>query len=339
MRSSHLLVVAVALAAAAAGCGDDASGTGPSRDVGADAVASDAAPADAARNDVGTSDAGHEADADAATHDSGGTDVPEPDAGSSDAGASAVQGGVTVFETRAPGIDAIEVGGVAAGFRPFAEPEPADVIATFGACTVSAVAPDGALFPDEPTLDAGAVSVRVGADAWQLVIEATDDGPRYVSDAPEGLDEFFAGGDRVEASAAGGADVPAFAAIVVAPDEPVITAPSWTPLGGAHDRGTDLLVAWSGADSGADVFVNILPVTLFPNPGVAEGNTITCRVADSGQTTVPADALAMLPEGGLLGGSSVALTVVRSVSAPSDAAGDAVVLNVTASHTIVGSVD
>ncbi len=334
--TSSRAAVALLVVVSAASCGDD-GGAGPSRDTGANDAADINGAADAVAADVGAADdvaPGMDASDIDATRDAGATD-----SGIADASPRAVQGGVTVFETRAPGIDAIEVGGVAAGFRPLAEPAPADVIATFGDCTVSAVAPDTSLLPDEPTLDAGAVTVDIADQVWRLAIEPSDDGPRYASDAPQDRDEFYVGGDLVTASAAGGADVPAFSASVVAPDEPVITAPSWTPLGGGHDRSTDLRVAWSGSTSGADVFVNILPVTIFPTPGIAEGNAITCRVDDTGLTTVPAAALAMLPEGGLLGGGSVALTVIRSVSSPSDGAGDAVVINVTASHTIVGSVD
>jgi hypothetical protein len=122
----------------------------------------------------------------------------------------------------------------------------------------------------------------------------------------------------------------------VTPFDPAITEPAWS-FGSTAPRDQDLTVRWSGTGTGADVIVNVLPVTVFPEPGVAEGNSITCTVADTGSMTIPAAALDYLPPAGLIGGSTVALTVVRAVTTATTE--DDLVVNATASHTIIGGVD
>jgi hypothetical protein len=250
-----------------------------------------------------------------------------------------VQGGVTIYEVRAPDVDELNVGGVAAGFQPLSGPDPSGVVATVGACTISAVAPDSDPFPDEPTLDAGAIAVTVGAETFDLTIADAGAGPRYSAAGAAGRNEFFAGGQSVSFSADGGADVSAFSGSLVTPADPNVTSPDWEPLGDGHDRADDLTVTWGGASSGGDIIINILPIVVFPEPGIADGNSITCTVPDTGSAVIPAAALGYLPEGGgFSGGQDVALTLVRAVSAEVGL-GSEVLVNATASHTLIGVVD
>jgi hypothetical protein len=346
---SALAVVVLCGLSLLAACGDD---SGSSSDGEADAQRVERDGGVDANGDIGlNSDTGEAPgpvdvsdffDTDTSRPDAVGADVREPrpdvSVGTDTGPGERFRGGVTLFEVRAPGIDALNTGGVGAGFQTWSEPETADRVATVGDCFVTAVAPDSNPFADEPTLDGGTITVTTAVETFTLTVGPTGDGPRYSGGTEEGRSEYYAGGETVSVSSAGGADVQAISGSVRTPEEPVITAPSWS-IGSSHSREDDLAVSWSGSASGSVVFVNILPVRLFPDPGIADGNSITCEVDDTGSFTVPAAALAYLPEGGFLGGASVALTVVRSVSSPTTGAGSDVVVNATASHTVIGAVD
>lgn len=285
---------------------------------------------------------GAQADTGADTSEPGADTVGTQDTGETtdDTGGepTAVQGGVTIYEVRAPDVDELNVGGVAAGIQAL-RADSEDVVATIGACTITSVAPDTNPFPDEPTLDAGAISVTTGGETFALTVTETADGPRYVANVDSGRTEFFADGAPIAFAAVGGADVDAFSGSLNAPADPAVSAPDWEPFGDSHSRDEDLAVSWGGASAGGEIIINILPIEVFPDPGIAEGNAITCVVPDSGGTVIPAAALAYLPdEGGFGGGQSVALTVVRSVSS-TVGLGDDLLINATASHTVIGSVE
>jgi len=332
---------AVLLGLSYAACGGDTSNEGSTdeRDTLRDDDARDQnrdADSDAARpTDGGAAADGGDARTDVGADPDARIDAALPN----DAGGPSPQrlsGGVTLFEVRAPGIDALNVGGIAAGFTEYRAPEAALVITTVGPCNITAVAPGDSLFPDEATLDAGPIDVVTPSERFELAVTATDDGPRYQAAGTEGRSEFFEGGQDVTVAAAGGVDVPAFTGSIVTPFDPAITEPAWT-FGSTSPRDEDLAVRWSGTTTGGDVIINVLPVTVFPEPGVAEGNSITCTVPDNGSMVIPAAALDYLPPAGLIGGSTVALTVVRAVTTDTTAVD--LVVNATASHTIIGGVD
>ena len=185
------------------------------------------------------------------------------------------------------------------------------------------------------SLDAGPITVDVAGVAYSLTLSPGGGGSTYASDFPGGT-ELFAAGAPVTVTAAGGGDVSGFAGTLTAPAEPVIASPTWS-LSSTHDRGTPLPVRWGGGP-GDLLVINILPVEVFPEPGVADGNNITCTVPDTGSFDVPAEALGYLPEGDGFGGGSVALTLVRMNNVVVEFDGASVTLNGTASHTIVGGI-
>ena len=130
-----------------------------------------------------------------------------------------------------------------------------------------------------------------------------------------------------------------FTARLVAPAEPVVNQPSgWGGLiPSTHDRDNPLAVAWAGSGD-ADVIINLLPVRTAPNPGIADGNGVTCIVPDNGSFTIPAEALGHVPGGGGFG-PNVALTVVRSDTATTLSGDTEVLSTATASHTVLGAVE
>ena len=311
-----------------AACSDDAGGIYFGVDRGDASTATDATDASSdVSQDVGT-DPGVDGPAtlpDAST-DTATTDTPESDTPTGDE----ITGGVTVFEVRSPAVSDLETGGVGAGFR-IGAAAAGPPIATVGGCEIRDTSEAGELFETGPSLDAGDIEVTVGGSAYVL----THDGERYGSSAPDGQIEYFSGGDTITASATGAA-VPAFSGSWTAPVEPVVTSPSWS-LGDEHDRDDDLRVTWDGAPA-TTVVVNILPVDVFPEPGIGEGNSVTCTVADTGSFTIPAAALAYLPEGGGFGGGTVALTVARLSNAEIRVGNATLTMNASASHTVVGAI-
>lgn len=270
--------------------------------------------------------------------DAGGDTTPGDttgDASQEDAVTVELVGGVTVFEVRSSTVDELNTGGIGAGFAaPRAAVEP---VATVGACVITPAEDAGALFGDGPSADAGELTAVVGETAYGLVLRDDGDGARYVADAAEDAIEFFEGGDTIRVTGSGGADVGAFMLTVEAPHEPVVSEPQWSGLD-SHERERPLLIRWDGDATADSVVINLLPVTVFPEPGIAEGNAITCTASDTGEFEVSPEALAWLPEGSGIGGGSVALTVARLVNATAIIDGTEVTVNATASHTVVGAV-
>jgi hypothetical protein len=309
------------------GCGEDALPIGadvPSRDTGRDdvTVARQDTAGDISRVDLPVTDTGRDAEADALEDPS--MDVPSD---------VTQAGGVVLFEVRAPGVGELESGGITAGFdrmRPEPETPP---IAEIGSCVIRHTSEGGDLFEEGPSFDAGLIEITVGGTAYTL--EYVDD--RYVSSVLEDQNEVFAYGAAIAVSAAGGFEVDAFEVSLVAPGDPVITEPVWGAFS-SHDRANALRVDWAGA-AGTGTIVSIVPVQVFPDPGIADGNAITCTVDDTGTFTVPVEALAYLPEAEGLGGGSVALTVIRFVNETVVAGATEVTGNATASHTIVGAIE
>lgn len=296
-----------------------------------------------ARSDVTTSDVTGDAVSDSSITDTSGTDaevmdVPPTDTGGEDTAApdvptaQGIVGGVTVLEIRADDAPDLESGGIGAAFTT-TTPTPTAPIATVGACEIREAGDAFALLQSGPSLDAGTITVTLDGEAVTL----THDGTGYVSSASEDRIEFFEEGAAISFSAPGGDDVPAFSGTLLAPAAPVVTEPSWS-FGDSHDRDTPLPVAWSGA-AGTAAIINVLPVEIFPEPGIADGNAITCSVADTGTFTIPAEALGYLPAASGMGGGTVALTVVRLSNIDAAAGADTITLNATATETVIGGVE
>lgn len=294
---------------------------------------------DAGRSDTGTTD-----DVRVSERDTGGAedvsrvDVPPQDTGAADVppadtGDPTQGGGVVVFEVRAPGVSDLEAGGVGASFDLLQITPGAPPVAIVGACEVRHTSEGSDILQTGPSFDAGQITVGVAETNYTLDYV----GDTYVSNAPEDQIEFFEAGDSILITAAGGLEVGAFEMSVVAPADPTITSPVWGSFDGG-DRNEPLSIVWTGTSS-ASAVISIIPVDVFPEPGVADGNAITCTVPDTGSYTVPVEALAYLPEGEGIGGGMVALTVVRVVNRVQDVGVTEVSANATASHTIVGSME
>lgn len=327
--------VQFALAALAlAACGED-----PVADV------PDVPSRDAGRGDTGTEEDVRVSQRDVA-EDISRVDVPQPDAGADtveDAGPDDVEadtpgeptqaGGVVVFEVRAPGVSDLESGGVGANFDLLQITPGASPVASIGPCEVRHTSEGSDILETGPSFDAGQITVGVSDTSYTLDYV----GDTYVSNAPEEQIEFFNAGDSITMTAAGGLEVDAFSMNLVAPADPTITAPVWGAFdGGSRDE--PLPLVWTG-NGGTSFVISIIPVEVFPEPGVADGNAITCTVEDNGSYTVPVEALQYLPEGGGMGAGTVALTVVRVVNETQVVGTTEVTANATASHTIVGSME
>jgi hypothetical protein len=332
-------VLGVAFALFFVACGDDtpAEGTGEA-DLAEDTAVSDGS----GESDTGTADTGNgdvavtedSSDDLGVADESTGRDADAPVEGEE------IVGGVTVFEIRAPDVEALRSGGIAAGFVLREPDEEASHVATIGPCNIDATDPDAELFPSVDTLDAGEITVDLGDDVYHLTIAETAEGPRYEADTPEGLIEYFAAGLTIEVSAAGGADINAFAGSVSAPLEPVITQPSWSGgFDGTHDQDSPLVVNWASTELGLiDVIISVVPIETIPTPGIADGHAITCVVPDTGSYTIPTAALDYLP-GNFAIGPNVALTVIVPVSETFEVGHTEVTINATASHSLIGKID
>lgn len=316
---ARLIPLAVTSVSLLVACGDEAPFFSIGFDTGAAADVAGDAP----------SDTGSTSDALPSVDTSTGVDAV-PDA--AETGGDELTGAVTVFETRSPVSDDLETAGITASFvTETATLGPA--VATIGPCEVRPTSDGAILFEDRGSVDVGSITVSIGGDAHAL----SHDGAGYDAGWGEGASEAFDPGDAVTSVGVGNARLGSFSLEIAAPGTPEITAPAWE-LTDTHDREDDLQVQWSGS-GGTDVIVNLTPVEIFPAPGVAEGNGVTCVVADTGAFTVPAAALDYLPEGGGFGGGSVALTVARlSATSPTAVSGGTVTLTAAASWTIVGGI-
>ncbi len=300
--------------------------------------------ADTVVADTADFDSTEQPDVDTGQPDSVEDTISVDDQGRLDEGeASLIVGGVGVFEIRAPDIEQLESGGAVAAFLYRTTPEDETPLATVELCTIRPTDPDAELFPDEATLDAGTVQLVIGGEALTLNQVETGDGPRYRGSSPEDRIEYFTAGQEISFNGTGGTDVPAFSGRVTAPVEPVVTSPSdWGGMfPSAHSTSSPLVVSWAGGSAdaaGEDAVINLLPVAVSPEPGIAEGNGITCIVPNTGSYTIPAQALGYLPTGGGFG-PNVALTIVVADNLTLEVGSSEIVLNATATHTIVGAVE
>jgi hypothetical protein len=314
------------------GCSDDSllvTPDIPSRDSGN----SDAATAEDIRvseRDVGEPDI---ARVDVPPSDSGQEDTDPGDTTTEDARDPTQAGGIIVFEVRAPGVGDLESGGVGANFDLLQATPGSAPVASIGACEIRDTSEGADILETGPSFDAGQITIGVADTNYALDYI----GETYVSNASEEQIEFFAAGDTITMTAAGGLEVDGFEMSVIAPADPTITAPVWGSFDGG-DRDEPLSIVWTGS-GGTSLVISIIPVEVFPEPGVADGNAITCTVEDTGSYTVPVEALAYLPEPEGFGGGTVALTVVRVVNETEFVGITEVTANATASHTIVGTME
>ena len=249
-----------------------------------------------------------------------------------------ILGLVTVFEIRSPAVDALNTGGVGAGFveAPTEDGDPPQHLAEVDLCTVDPVDPDANPFDTGPTLDAGVVTVELGDEQIDLTIVDEDDGPHYRADVAEDRREFFMPGLTIRISATGGADVAAFSGEVSSPRDPVISSPAWTDTNGQVSADAAVPVNWAGSSAG-EAIINILPVQIVPEPGIGSGNAITCVVPDTGSYTVPSEALSYFSSESPFG-PNAAITVVVAPYSRITTNDSEVTMNATASHTIVGAI-
>jgi hypothetical protein len=252
------------------------------------------------------------------------------------------EGGVAIFEIRAPGVSQIDSGGVAAGFGAIRQTMNAAPIASLGPCDVLVVDTGPAPAP-AATWDAGNIEVRSGTESFALVLGSVDGVQQYISNAPAERIEYFTAGQALSFVADGGAQIPAFQGSLIAPADPVITAPAWEvcaidPSCPKHPRSSPLDLVWSGATGTGEVLVSLLPIKLIDQKP-ADGNSLLCVVPDTGSFQVPAEALGYLPEQRFLDATHTALTVARLVSDTFQAEASSITINVTATQTRIGIVE
>ncbi len=147
------------------------------------------------------------------------------------------------------------------------------VLGTDGPCTLHA--PGG-----NEGLSAGAITIT--GTAQPITLEESP-GNGYRPRVAHG-DVPFVPGAQITAAAAGGADVPAFTALVTAPPELTgYSAPTFISRAG-------YTATWT-ANTGSEIWIMIGAFSLR----VKGGALLMCRVADTGRFTVPASAFALLP--------------------------------------------
>ena len=248
----------------------------------------------------------------------------------------AIEGAVTLYETRALEVAELDTGGLGATFH--APIPPATPIATVGTCTITATDPGGNPFDTGPTLDAGRVRMSLSTGVYTLDVAPTADGPRYQSSAPTTQDEFFGPGEAVSITVSGGSDVPSFAAQVMAPSEPVLSAPAWSTNSAAHSKSSPLAVSWASTGA-SEAVVSIIPLVTFPDPGISAGNAITCVVPDTGNFTISAEAMGYFRADDAMFGPNAALTVLVLSKQTQTSGLTTVTFSVTASQTLIGTIN
>lgn len=107
----------------------------------------------------------------------------------------------------------------------------------------------------------------------------------------------FGAGDTVRFSFPGGADIGAFTADVVLPDEIVVLTPDLNDTGYTLDTGSSLNLTWVPGDSSDTVAVTLTGSSFSLSGGSVGGQTvvITCEFPDTGSGTVPLEAVSRLP--------------------------------------------
>lgn len=189
-------------------------------------------------------------------------------------------------------------------------PCPGMVSVTMGACLASVLcippASDAGMVTIPDTLDVGTITIAGGtgdAGAAVMTYGPITSGPYMYKGykSVSGDLQFYAGGDMLTATAAGGADLPAIPSqMLTAPTDITLTAPACTVSGCPDlDRTMDLVATWTGGGAGK-VFVTY--ETLSAN-FVA---IVSCNFdASAGTGTVPTALLAHLEKGGDPGISGV----------------------------------
>ncbi len=168
-------------------------------------------------------------------------------------------------------------------------------LTTIGSCLV--VSCSSGSVDDSTSLDAGQLSFTSSSGATAMLsLSGTS------SYASQSSGSFFAPGDTVTVTGAGGADLPAFAPVsLVAPDAATLLTPACSAGScPGFDRTQDLTLTWSGQGTG------LLEINLG---GTTQAQAATCSFdLSAGTGTVPAPVLAVVP-------SSAALTLtVQAVS-------------------------
>lgn len=286
--------------------GGDAAPGGPDTVAGPDSAGPDAAPVDDTMN------------------------APDVPAGEDTADSRPVFGGVVLWEASSPYLNRA---GASAELRraPLADVPPA----IHDRCAVVTVDPT-APAPLPESLDAGTIQLTGGRAPVTLTWSAAlaGGGHGYVSDMdPEEEYILPAAGAIVTATAAGGADVPAFTASVATPTPVTLAEPSSLPFA-SLDTGEALTVRWNPADGETTVVsVNVIDGSY----DAAAGAALVCTLeGDPGEYVVPAAAMATLPTGPSFR-AIVAVTRIRTASVP--VAGGSTTLTVTASGAVVPLVD
>lgn len=189
-------------------------------------------------------------------------------------------------------------------------PCPGMVSVTMGACLASVLcvppASDAGMVTIPDTLDVGTITIAGGtgdAGAAVLTYGPITAGPYMYKGykSVSGDLQFYAGGDMLTATAAGGADLPAIPSqTLIAPTDITITSPACTFSScPAVDRTVDLVATWTGGGAGKVFFTyETLSATLV--------TIVSCNFdAAAGTGTVPAALLAHLEKAGDPGISGV----------------------------------
>ena len=203
---------------------------------------------------------------------------------------------------------------VSAGFAALtgggAKGGPPPTSTTIGDCTATVLptppAPDaGTPMPQPPKLlNAGAITVAGAGIPASVVLEFAPIKGAGFSNYAEAMGDsaFFAGGDTLTVSGAGGPDLPSFAAqTLVAPSGIKLTSPSCSAGCPDVDRTNDLVVSWTGGGAGK---VTVTFETISDTALVL----LECKFAAAGGTgTVPTALLQKLEKAGSGGVTGVAL--------------------------------
>ena len=182
------------------------------------------------------------------------------------------------------------------GFHVVASFNPASAATTAG-CLVTTVGPCIATAcPDVmgvamASLNAGAITVTGTGPGSPVTLSfgTKGDGGLAGYPAASGQTAFYNAGDPVSASGAGGADLPAFNATLVAPNEIAVTSPACAAGACADvDRSMDATITWSGGGAGR--------VTVAYVTGTDVGTKLLSCSFDAlvGSGTVPSAALMKL---------------------------------------------
>lgn len=196
-------------------------------------------------------------------------------------------GGVVLSEVDSPFVN---VGAAAARF--IAKDPPPQAGTTYGPCVVAPSGPSTTP-PTAYGFDAGAIQATGTQPAVALTPKSEGAlGTGYGSNIPESQEDLLpAGGGLITVKGAGGADIPAFTAVVQAPEAVTLKSPALTFNLSASAK-QDLALSWN-AGAGQPMVVNITPVG--SDYKAVDGLEILCT-ASPGATgvTVPKEALAAM---------------------------------------------